>query len=236
MRSIATHLARLSCASILTIALSGGYEGTRRAAINAKFVSHVSALPHTVAYGLIVTTYALQLLLTVVLLHPLMNERRRVRLAVFGGLAMTCALELALARLSDDHDGTWKSVFMMAACAQHALNAASSRHLRMHGIWAADSRLQQLADRYTAAVRVPMRRYRMSSLSIFVLAGLMLRAVPYAWQLCSGNVLARELAASKLYHTAAIVAFVSAVGSEDRHQGRYGVDADESEWGRKRRL
>lgn len=211
-----SHLHALSKYLIVCLTFIGGFTGTRNAPTNAAFLMNVSVLPQLIAHVLILGIYSSQLCLTLILLHPLSMENRHLRARIYFGVTITAMLEWWIAWLSRDVHGQWKAFFLGLACIQHAFNAVCARNLKKHNLSHSSSRLQSFVDSYSSLMRTLLSRYRACAIASLFISALTVRALWFVYQLRSSNPLAREMASCKLYYAMASVAFIAAVGSEDR--------------------
>lgn len=196
-----------------------GYEGIVYANLNARLLSSIVHVHSSVSIMVVMLAYAIQFLSSILLIIPIVRENRITRTIVHAVLSFSSFIELLISVIYNDVDGKLKSLFMLLTCMQNALTDASSRHLRIQSIafvTQTPSTIERFANSYTSFVRTRSTRYKGSSLCIVLTILIVLYNIPNIITFLCESSLASQLAKIRIVRYAAIVAFLCAIGGEDK--------------------
>lgn len=216
--SVSSRLAKVSFALNVFLFAVSGYEGVMYSHINARLLTSLLHIPHLVSVSLVMMSYLLQFVSSILLLVPIVQESRVPRAIIHGILSFASIIELAISIIYGDFDGKLKSLFMCLSCVQNALNGASSRHMRIHGTCERPSYVKTLIDDYTSLLKTYANRYKLSSVSTVIIFIILLYSIPTWILYFTDTTFAGHLAKMRVIRYIATVAFLAAIGSEDKHR------------------
>ena len=186
--------------------------------LNARFLTALLKIHHFISVTFVMVAYSLQFISSILLIVPIVQESRVPRAIVHGILSVSSVIELIISIVSNDFDGKLKSLFMCLSCIQHVLMGASSRHMRIHGTYEQPTYIKSLIDDYTSFVKTYANRYKLSSVTILTSVILCAYSIPTWISYWTDNSFAAHMAKMRLMRYTATIAFLAAIGSEDKQR------------------
>jgi hypothetical protein len=219
MDTISKQLESLSTVLLRAVVAEQALAGMAALSANAAFVTKIAGLNSVVAQVVLVFLYLVEFCMVASLCIPSVKDQTTVVSMLYVVLAGACAFEVALASSTHDRCTRTKALFLMLACLKHAVSAACSRRLRMYtgSVGEEDS----ITDAISFGLRERASRYKLAPTACIVILCVAVYTVFYCEHPFASAPLSRMLGCAQYARSLAIVAFASAVGSEDRSRDRF---------------
>lgn len=215
MGSLSKRLEILSSVLIRTVVIEQAAQGLASLGENSSFFVKIGGVNSTFSVAVLVVLSTVQCLSSVFLCVPRVFENTKMATAMYVAMAVALGFEAFVSSVTGDWSTRTKSVFLCLACLKHATDAACSRSMSVHG-----SVDVSIADKVSFFLREKATRYKFCSLACVTIVVALLFTVSTSESPLSRAPLTREIGRAQYGRLLAFVAFLSAVGSEDRSGDR----------------
>ena len=209
------HLELASTCLLRTIVAEQAVTGLMALGTNVRFLAKIVGVNSTAVYILLFALYLAELATVVSLCVPALKDRSFLIAAIYFALACALAMECALATAAGDNSTRTTALFLAVACLKHAVSAACSRRLRIYtGSMGEDS----LTDTISSVLRERASRYKLAPTACIVIVIVLVYTVFSSENPLAMAPLSRMIGRAQYARSAALVALLAAIGSEDRSQ------------------
>jgi len=213
------HLELASTLLVRTIVAEQAVAGLMALGTNVRFFEKIVGVNRFGAYVLLFALYLTELATVVALCVPALKDRSFVIAAIYFALACALSMECALATAAGDNSTRTTAILLALGSLKHAVSAACSRRLRIStGSMGEDS----FTDTISSVLRERSSRYKLAPTACIVIGIVVVYTVFSFESPLAAAPLSRMLGRSQYARSAALVALLAAVGSEDRSHPRYG--------------